>query len=153
MAWYPSRPITSEKQPSSGHQCTLWFLDLCVGHLSAVFTTSHPHRRSTEAYFASFLSSARSVTTSTNIDRQSHCPQCQGYQISIIGHDVERGERIIPVTATFHGVLSAGGSFCWGFALSQPASYWAQTYHLGSRLHIRYDTVLCEAFGGDNPRR
>jgi len=55
--------------------------------LRAVFTTSHHHLCSTEVSSASLLSSARSVTTSTNIERHSHCPQCQGYPISIISYD------------------------------------------------------------------
>ena len=84
LAWYPSCTITSGKVPLSGHQCTLWFICLCVGYLSAVFTTSHHHLCSTEASSPSLLSSACSVTTSTNIERHSHCPQCQGYPISII---------------------------------------------------------------------
>ena len=84
LAWSPSCPITSGKLPSSGFHCTLWFIYLCVGHLSAVFTTSHHHLCSTEVSSASLLSSARGVTTSTNIERQRHCPQCEGYQISRI---------------------------------------------------------------------
>ena len=166
LAWYPSCPITFGKIPSSGLQCTLWFIYLHVGHLSAVFTTSHHHLCSTEIYSASLLSSARSVTTSANIERHRHCPQRQGYQISIIGHELERGKRILPVIVTCYRrvllcthiytlprVLSAGSSFCWRSALSQPACYWARTDHLGSRLHIRHDTVLCTAFGGHNSRR
>ena len=78
--------ITSGKLPLSGFQCTLWFICLCVGHLRAV-TTSHHHLCSTEVSSASLLSSARSITTSTNIERHSHCPQCQGYPISIIGYE------------------------------------------------------------------
>ena len=34
LAWYPSCLVTSGKLPSSGLQCTLWY----VGHLSAVLT-------------------------------------------------------------------------------------------------------------------
>lgn len=77
--------------------CSLYIF--CVGHLSAVFTTSH-HLCSTEVSSASFLSSARSVTTSTNIERHSHCPQRQGYQISIIGYEMERCELIFQVMTT-----------------------------------------------------
>ena len=91
--------ITSGKLPLSGFQCTLWFICLCVGHLRAV-TTSHHHLCSTEVSSASLLSSARSITTSTNIERHSHCPQCQGYPISIIGYELERDGRILPVVAT-----------------------------------------------------
>ena len=69
LAWYPSCPITSRKLPSSGLQCTLWLIYLCVGHLSAVFTISHNHLCGTQVSSA-LLSSARSVTTSTNIERQ-----------------------------------------------------------------------------------
>ena len=55
---------------------------------------------STEVSSASLLSSARSVTTSTNIERHSHCPHRQGYQISIIiGYELERGKWILPVIA------------------------------------------------------
>ena len=81
LAWYPSCPITSGKLPSSWLQCTLGVIYLCVGHLSGVFTTSHHHLCSTEVSSAFLLSSARSVTTSTNIERHSHRPR---YQISII---------------------------------------------------------------------
>ena len=74
LAWYPSCPITFGKIPSSGLQCTLWFIYLHVGHLSAVFTTSHHHLCSTEVSSASVLSPARSVTTSTNIERHRQSP-------------------------------------------------------------------------------
>ena len=84
LAWYPSWPITSGKLPSPGLQCAPWFMYLCVCHLSAVFTISHHHLYSTEISSASLVSSAHSVTTSTNIKRHSHCPQCQGYQMSIL---------------------------------------------------------------------
>ena len=70
LAWYPSCPITSGKLPSCGLQCTLWFIYLCVGHLSAVFTTFHDHLCTTEVSSASLLLSVRIVTTSTNIERQ-----------------------------------------------------------------------------------
>ena len=121
MAWYPSCTITSGKVPLSGHQCTLWFICLCVGYLSAVFTTSHHHLCSTEASSPSLLSSACSVTTSTNIERHSHCPQCQGYQISTIGYELERDELIFSVIATCcrrvllctHINRLPRGAFCW----------------------------------------
>ena len=48
----------------------------------------------------------------------------------------------------------AGGSFTAGAsstagdsARSQPACHRTRTDHLRSRLHIRYATVLCKAFG------
>ena len=99
LPWYPSCPIAAGKLPSFGLQCTLWFIYLCVGRLRAVLT-SHRHLCSTEVSSASLLSSVRSVTTSTNIERHSHCPRCQGYQMAIIGYELERGEWILPVVAT-----------------------------------------------------
>ena len=121
LAWYPSCPITSGKPPSSGLRCTPWFIYLCVGHLNAVFTTSHHHLSSIEVSSAFLLSSARSVTTSTNIERHNHCPQCQVHQTSTIGYCLERGEWILPVIATCcrrvllctHIYTLARGAFCW----------------------------------------
>ena len=122
LDWHsPSCPITSGKLPSSELRCVLWLICLCVGHLSAVYTTTHHHLCSTEVSHASLPSSTRSVTTSTNIERRSHCPQCQGYQISTIGHELERGEWILPVIATFcrrellcaHIYTLQRRAFCW----------------------------------------
>ena len=70
---------------------------------------------------------------------------------------LERGEWIVLVgdrdflsssagwRARTH-IFSTGGAFCWSellleVALSQPVCYWARTDHLGSRLHIRYNTA------------
>ena len=119
MAWSPSCPITSGKLPSSGFHCTLWFIYLCVGHLSAVFTTSHHHLCSTEVSSASFLSTARSVSTSTNIERHSYYPQCQGYQISIIRQSLREPIRV----PLFVSVAIGGGRvtyICAGWRTSAP---------------------------------
>ena len=53
----------------SQHRLDFSVIYLSVGHLNAVLTTSQHHLCSTEVSSASLLSSARSVTTSTNIDR------------------------------------------------------------------------------------
>ena len=39
-AWYPSCPVISGKLPSSGLLHYLWFISVCVGHLSDVFPPS-----------------------------------------------------------------------------------------------------------------
>ena len=88
---YSSCPIRSGKLTTSGHQCTLPFIYLRVGHLSAVFRTSHHHLCSRDVSSAVRLLSASSVATSTNIERHSHQPQRQGYQISILNHTVVVG--------------------------------------------------------------
>ena len=88
LDWHGILAVLSPlKLPSSGLQFTLWFIYLCVGHLSAVFTTSHHHLCSTDVSSAFLLSSVRGVTTSTNIERHSHCLQCQEHQISILGYE------------------------------------------------------------------
>ena len=67
----------------------VWTSVYSVVYIS-VLATSGPYFQhhtiicSTEVSSASLLSSARGVTTSTNIERQRHCPQCEGYQISRI---------------------------------------------------------------------
>ena len=53
-AWYPSCPVISGKLPSSGLLHYLWFISVCVGHLSAVFTASHHCFYSTEIIFYFF---------------------------------------------------------------------------------------------------
>ena len=62
LDWHGICPITSRKPPPS--------IYLCVGHLITVFTTSHHHLCSGEVYSASLQSSTRSVTPSTDIERQ-----------------------------------------------------------------------------------
>ena len=113
--------IATDKLQSSGLRYPLCFIYLCVGHLNAVFTTSHHHLSSIEVSSAFLLSSARSVTTSTNIERHNHCPQCQVHQTSTIGYCLERGEWILPVIATCcrrvllctHIYTLLWGAFCW----------------------------------------
>ena len=53
-AWYPSCPAISGKLPSSGLLHCLWFVSLCVGHLSAVFKPSRHCFYSTEGIFYFF---------------------------------------------------------------------------------------------------
>ena len=53
-AWYPSCPVISGKLPSSGLLHYLWFISVCVGHLSAVFTPSRHCFYSTESIFYFF---------------------------------------------------------------------------------------------------
>ena len=53
-AWYPSCPVISGKLPSSGLLHWLWFVSLCVGHLSAVFTPLRHFFYSTEGLFYFF---------------------------------------------------------------------------------------------------
>ena len=53
-AWYPSCPVISGKPPSSGLLHYLWFISVCVGHLSAVFTPSRHWFYSTESIFYFF---------------------------------------------------------------------------------------------------
>ena len=47
-------PIISGKLPSSGFRHYLWFISVCVGHLSAVFTPSRHCFYSTESIFYFF---------------------------------------------------------------------------------------------------
>ena len=42
-AWYPSCPVISGKLPSSGLLHYLWFISVCVGHLSAAFSSRTKH--------------------------------------------------------------------------------------------------------------
>ena len=60
---------------------------------SAPYFQHHTIICSTEVSSASLLSSARSVTTSTNIERHSHCTHRQGYQLSIIGLSAPTADR------------------------------------------------------------
>ena len=53
-AWYPSCPVISGKLPSSGLLYYLWFISVCVGHLSTVFTPSRHCFYSTESIFYFF---------------------------------------------------------------------------------------------------
>ena len=53
-AWYPSCPVISGKLPSSGLLHYLWFISVCVGHLSAVFTASRHCFYGTEIIFYFF---------------------------------------------------------------------------------------------------
>ena len=53
-AWYPSCPVIYEKLPSSGLLHYLWFISVCVGHLSAAFTPSRHCFYSTESIFYVF---------------------------------------------------------------------------------------------------
>ena len=53
-AWYPSCPVISGKRPSSGLLHYLWFISVCVGHLSDVFTPSRYCFYSTESIFYFF---------------------------------------------------------------------------------------------------
>ena len=53
-AWYPSCPVISGKLPSSGLLHYLWFIYVCVGHMSAVFTPSRRCFYSTESIFYFF---------------------------------------------------------------------------------------------------
>ena len=50
-AWYPSCPVIYGKLPSSGLLLYLWFISVCVDHLSAVFTPSRHCFYSTESIF------------------------------------------------------------------------------------------------------
>ena len=53
-AWYPSCPVISGKLPSSGLLHFLWFISVCVGHVSAVLTPSRHCFYSTERIFYVF---------------------------------------------------------------------------------------------------
>ena len=53
-AWYPTCPVISRKLPSSGLLHFLWFVSVCVGHLSAVFTRSRHCFYGTEIIFYFF---------------------------------------------------------------------------------------------------
>ena len=53
-AWYPSCPAISRNLPSSGLLHYLWFISVCVGHLSAVFTSSRHCFYSTKSIFYFF---------------------------------------------------------------------------------------------------
>ena len=53
-AWYPSCPVISGKLPSSGRLHYLWFISVCVGHLSTVLTPSRHCFYSTEIIFYLF---------------------------------------------------------------------------------------------------
>ena len=74
-------------QPSSGLPHTLWFLSLCVAHLSAVFIQHQVIVFTAQKVSPTSPLPAQSVAVSAGADRHSLCPHCQGYlslRISII---------------------------------------------------------------------
>ena len=82
-AWYPSCPVISGKLPSSGFLHCLWFISVCVGHLSAVFTPSR-HCFYGRKYLLllcclPYLPSQGVTLLSANVGRHSLCSHCQGY--------------------------------------------------------------------------
>lgn len=91
---------------------------------------------------------------------------CQGYRVSMIGYELDRGEWILPVITNYcrrvllwrHIYTLSRGAFCSSqFPLEvcteSTTCHWAPTDHLGSRLHIRYDAFLRKAFRGHPSRR
>ena len=81
-AWYQSCAVISGKLPSSGLLHYLWFISVCVGHLSAVFTPSRHCFYSTESIFVlcclPYLPSQGVTLLSANVGRHSLCSHCQG---------------------------------------------------------------------------
>ena len=83
-AWYPSCPVISGKLPSSGLLHYLWFISVCVGHLSAVFAPSRhcllQHRKNLLLLCClPYLPSQGVTLLSANVGRRNRCSHCHGY--------------------------------------------------------------------------